>query len=241
MICNVLILAASNRQSNFSSDEYPLCLVDVNGVALIERILITLRNISDPVFYCAVLTDDVRRYHLDMVFQQLINGVKIIDIPAQTKGSLCTALFCAVQMENSLPLLIVSTNEFVDVDANEILETFITRGLNAGTLTFRSIHPRYSYVRIDKKGLVEEASAQCPISNKATAGWFWYARTSEFVSAAMSLIRKEVFTKDMFFIAPTLNEIILKRQHVGVFEIPVGSYYPLKNDRQIKDYEVSPR
>ena len=237
MSLNILILAAGRSQNNDSTYDFPQCLVELDGVLLIERIVETIKSIDGAQYYCAIIEEDTRRFRLDEVLQQLITSVSIIKVPQGTKGSACTALLAAVQMRNSLPLLILSSNELVKLDQKDVVDDFLRRKLDAGTLTFRSLHPRYSYVRTNSQGYVEEASQHRPISQQATAGVFWFARTFDFVEAAKNLIRKDASDSGSFFIAPTFNELILKQQKVGIYPIPKGAYVPLKNDHQRKRYE----
>ncbi len=241
MTCNVLILAAGRTHGENGKQEAPLCISELEGELLIEKILHTTRQIMNVRYFSAILEDDIRRYYLDEVLKQLVSDLTIVRIPEDTKGSACTALLAAVQMNTESPLLIVSSNELIRLDLNKVLTEFNARNLDAGTLIFRALHPRYSFVRLDEEGLVVEASQHRPISRHATAGTFWFARTEEFIDAAKSLIRKDASDSGNFYIAPVFNEVILKQGKVGVFKIPQGMYVPLKNEEQIKNFEASCR
>jgi hypothetical protein len=238
MSCNVLLLAAGPTRSEEAENSYPLCLTELDGVTVIEKIIDTTRQIVGARYYSAILERDVRRLHLDKVMQQLLPGVTVVRIPQNTKGSACTALLAAVQMQGDMQLLIISANELVELDLNAVIQDFRCRSLEGGTLIFRSRNPRYTFVRLGENQLVEETAAQRPISEHATAGIFWYARTSSFVEAAKNLIRKDSTVNGNFFVGLTLNELILKRDRVGVNQIPQGAYFPLKTEQQIKRYET---
>ena len=58
-------------------------------------------------------------------------------------------------------------------------------------VTFRSLHPRYSYMLVDDNGLIVEAAEKRPISRHATAGFYWYRRGADFVQSAQDMIRKD--------------------------------------------------
>ena len=81
-----------------------------------------------------------------------------------------------------------------------------------------------------------EASEKNPISNNATAGFYWFRRGAQFVEAAKNLIRKGAHVNGNFYICPTYNELILKGQLVGVFTVDAKVYHPLKDERQIKSF-----
>ena len=237
MTCNVLILAAGRIEDKDEKRQAPLCLSEIEGRLLIEWVLESTRQIVDAKYFFAILEEDIRQFYLDELIKQLISNVTIVRVPEDTKGSACTALFAAVSMAGDLPLLIVSSNEFIRLDLNKILIDFNRRSLDAGTLTFRALHPRYSFVRLNAEGHVEEAAQHRPISKHATTGTFWFARTEDFVESSMNLIRKDASDRGNFYIAPVFNEMVLKQATVGIFPLPSDVYVPLKNEEQVKNYE----
>jgi CTP:molybdopterin cytidylyltransferase MocA len=238
MSTSVLVLAAGGSSTEAHGEGYPACLAELDGVTLIERIVGNTRNLPGARHCFAILERDAQRFRLDRVVSLLAEGARVVRIPENTRGSACTALLAAVQLPQDDDLLVVSANELVDIDLAGVVRHFRARRLDAGTLTFRSVHPRYSYVRLGDDGLVEEAAQQDPISQHATAGVFWFARASAFVAAAKSTIRKDARVADRFYLAPTFNELILQRARIGTLEIPAGRYRPLKNERQLQQFET---
>ena len=234
---NVLILAAGRVQSDSNADTYPACLVELGGVSVLEKIIANLKDISNANFTFALHSQDISGFHLDNIANLLVPGARIAVVPENTMGSACTALMAACELDLDQPLLIVSANEFVDQRFEMILNEFTTRNLDAGTFVFRSIHPRYSYVRLNESGLVTEAAQQNPISQIATAGVFWFKKTGDFIEAAKSAIRKNASTNNRFYLAPVFNELILMHKRIGVHEIDKANYIPLKTGLQIQQYE----
>jgi hypothetical protein len=131
----------------------------------------------------------------------------------------------------------MSANELVDIDMEELINSFRTRHLDAGTVTFPSIHPRYSYVRLGNDGFVKEAAEKNPISNHATAGLYWYARGKDFVAAVKDMIRKDAHVDDIFYICPAFNEMVLNQAKIGIQAIDPKKYHPLKTERQLQYFE----
>ncbi|HDL7925103.1 TPA: hypothetical protein PXQ85_004171 [Yersinia enterocolitica] len=82
-----------------------------------------------------------------------------------------------------------------------------------------------------------EAAQQKPISQNATAGVFWFARTHDFAEAAKNLIRKNASVNGKFYVAPTFNELILKQMKVGTIDLNVDDYKLLKTERQAQQFE----
>jgi hypothetical protein len=238
MPINILILAAGGTASDTDLDEYPLCLTEVGGgVSVLERIVLNTSNFIGAKYAFAILSKDADNYHLDKVANILVPGAKVVRVPENTKGSACTALLAAANLDQDAELLIISANEIVDVDLQPVIEDFRGRLLDAGTLSFKSVHPRYSYVRLSHEGYVVEAAQRNPISNHATAGIFWFRNTSDFVAATMDSIRKDTRVLDKFFVAPTFNQLILKHQKIGVWNIDIDLYHPLKTEKQLQNFE----
>jgi hypothetical protein len=237
MKTNILILAAGQQEFEANDGSYPISLTEFDGKSLLERIVDNTRNIPDCQYSFAILEKDAERFHLEKVAKLLAPGAKVFRIPVSTKGSACTALLAASQLEDEDGLLIVSANELVEIDLTETTKEFKQRKLNAGTVVFRSVQPRYSYVRLNGEGHVTEAAQQNPISQHATAGIFWFETVKSFVDAAKDSIRKNASVGGKFFVAPTFNELILKNARIGVREIDIEKYRPLKTVRQIQQFE----
>jgi hypothetical protein len=241
MATTILILAAGQGSFEDHSSHYPLCLTEVEGVSLLERIFDGVRNLPNATFAFAFLNNEVERFHLDKVAKLIVPDATIVRVPESTQGSACTALLAASQLNPDNELLIISANELIDIDLSEVVYDFRDRALDGGVLVFRSVHPRYSYVRLNPEGYVVEAAQQEPISHNATAGIFWFSRTKDFVQASMSLIRKNASNNGKFYVAPAFNELILDQARIGVKELDLGKYTPLKNETQIQQFEYGSR
>ena len=237
MKTNILVLAAGNPEFENSDGGYPLCFTEHEGTSLLELIVSNTRGLKRGQYTFAFRDKDVEQFHLDHVVQLLDETAKVVRVPQNTRGSGCTALLAACSFAPDDEVLIVGANELVGIDLAATVQSFRDRNLDAGCLTFRSIHPRFSYVRLDQNGYVTEAAQQNPISHHATTGVFWFARAGMLIEAIKNSIRKEASTGGKFFIAPAFNEIILKQGKIGVQEIDNKQYFPLKTERQVHQFE----
>lgn len=236
---NILVLASGKLNFKRLDNEYPLCLTEIRGVSVLERIVNNTARIANTQYAFTFLETEAVRYHLDKIATLLVPDARTTQVPELSQGSACTALLAACQLDQTAELLIISANELVDIDLNDVIEEFRYRKLDAGTLTFRSVHPRYSYVRLNDDGLVIEAAQRQPISFFATAGIFWFAKTASFVAGAKNLIRKEAHVEGSYFVAPTFNELVLEQKKIGIRELDTTKYFPLKTEQQIEQFEGS--
>ncbi len=234
---NVLVLAAGDPGFDAEDGGYPLCLTEFDGVPLIERIATACKTLDRGRFVFAMREVDAARFHLDNVIRMLVPDAAIVKA-GKTRGAACTALLAAAHIDNDEDLLVMNTNELVDIDLAGLVEGFAGRRLDAGVVTFRSVHPRYSYVAVDASGLVTEAAEKNPISHHATAGIYWYARGSDLISAIKAMIRRDANIDDAFFICPAFNEMVLAQARIGIHAIEAAQYRPLKTGRQLHQIEM---
>jgi dTDP-glucose pyrophosphorylase len=233
---NVLILYGS-KISLANNTDYPVCLTEVGERPLLERVITTCSSLEPKQLILSFSSDDIHKFHVDNAARLLAPDAKIVGVEGQTQGAACTALLASPHIDNDQELLILNGDELLDIDFQSVLSDFRSRKLDAGIVAFDSIHPRYSYVVLDDNGFVTEAAEKNPISRNATAGFYWYAHGSDFVSAAKSMIAKDARTNDAFYICPSFNELVLKGAKVGVHRIEASQYHPLKDSRLIEHYD----
>lgn len=235
---NVLILAAGNTHYQDSDGGYPLYLAEFNGKPIIEQCFDACQQASPSSILMACREQDVNHYHLGNVPALLNKTARMLPIRGETKGAACSALLAAPAIDNSDNLLIVSINEILDLNFGQAVQAFRNAKLDAGVVTFPSIHPRYSYVKVDPKtDLVIETAEKHPISQEAAASFYWFDKGSDFVTATKDMIRKDANVGGLFYICPSLNQLILRQKRVGRLQIDRCHYHPLKTDRQINIFE----
>jgi hypothetical protein len=241
MKTQILVLAAGEAKGDAESQPYPVYLAEVDGLTVLEHIFARTSIIPKSSHIFVFTANDIKRYRLGNIVKNICEDSKVSSIPEATAGSACTALFVASQLDQTAPLLIISANELVEVDLKTVVEEFLGKSVAAGTIVFKSNHPRYSFVRLDEAGRVVEAAQRNPISNLATAGVFYFRATNFFVRNCKSMILKNACTDGNFYIAPVFNEIILEGGEVGVYEIDKFCYKPLKTERHIALHSIGTR
>lgn len=237
---NVLVLlAGSSAPFREAGYPYPKSLIEIAGIPAIERVIAPFCQLEErgAKFIFAVRQEENRKYHLGMVLHLLKPKAKIVEIPGETAGAACTALLAIEAIDDGDSLLIVNGDQIVNHDVAAVVDDFQERGLDGGTLVFKAIHPRWSYVKCDASGRVIEAAEKRPISNLATAGFYWFAKGSDFVQAAERMIIKDAHVDNVFFICPIFNEMILIGKHIGVHVIPSTSYESLMTPTHLRRYE----
>lgn len=236
---NILVPMAG-RSTFFDETVYqfPKVLVELNGKPMIEWVINNLSSLSrDKRFIFAVGEKDCSKYYLDNTLKLLAGKSEVIRLKTETKGAACSCLMAVEQIDNDLPLIIANCDQILDVNLDQVLSDFESRQLDAGVICFDSVHPKWSYSQIDEEGWVVETAEKRPISRNAIAGFYYFRRGADFVSAAFRAIRKDSSIEGAYYIAPILNELILDGRKVGAVAIPNERYHSFYSPQKIEEFE----
>ncbi len=224
----------------FSENEFPFPkpLIEIGSKTLIERVIENLYLNKFDVQYTFVLRDvDCRKFHLDSTLNIITNNkCNIVRIDNETKGAACSALMAIRYISNDFPLIIANSDQLFDDSFSDLISEFIHS--DAGVVTFESVHPRWSYVRVDGNGFVLETAEKRPISRNAIAGLYYFRKGKDFVNAAMLSIEKDANVNGDFYIAPTLNELVLQGKMIKTVKIENHRYHTFYTPQKINEFEA---
>jgi hypothetical protein len=234
----VLILGAGLPDAAGPGLQEPLAwLAETDGEVMVQRQVRACSKLDVQLVF-AVNAADIRRCHIDSVIALAAPSATIVHIRGDPQGAACTALLCVRHLDPESELLILNANEFLDTNYLEVVEELRSRDIDGGVVVFPSIHPRYSSALLDDHGFIVQVAEKHPISHNAIAGFYWFRRAATFITAAKAMIRKDAHLDGVFYISLTLNELILGGARLGVTEVGLGAYCPLKSPRQIAHYEA---
>jgi len=235
---NILIpMSGSDENFRQHGHVYAKPLVEIAGRPLVQHAFAPLQRIPDAQAIFVIRKEDDLRFHLRDVLQLLDPGAVVIRADGATAGAACTALLAIEQIDTETELLIANGDQVLDFDLGAVIERFRARGLDAGTVVFDSVHPRWSFVKTDAEDMVIEAAEKRPISRNATAGVYYFREGRLFVEAAKTMIRKDASVNGGFFVCPSLNELVLAQMRVGVERIDRARYISLASPQAVEEYE----
>lgn len=238
---NLIVLMAGSTEA-FKSDGYfyPKNLIEINGISMLERVITNLLfviNRCTSVTFVVPKNEDIK-FHTGKFIRLMVPTANIISVEEQTAGAACSALMAIDSIEEDVPLLIMNGDQILDIDFRLMLETFSQEEWDGGVVVFKALHPRWSYVRRDSDGWVEEAAEKEPISDQATAGVCYFSQGGDFIEAAMSSIEKNASVAGAYFIVPSYNEMLLRHKKIGAFQINVKNYHSLMTPQLLRRYEA---
>lgn len=238
MKLNILIPMAGKSTFDVSnSNAFPKVLTDVNGKLLIERSSESFTSLPhNKKIIVAIPKDQISDYKLDKVLPLLDETIELCSINDETQGAVCSAMLAIEHLDLDEPLIISSFEQVLDLDLAPYIDKFISGGVDAGVLTFESIHPKWSFVKRDKNGTVSQAAEKYPISKHAIAGFYFFKNARIFIESAKNMIRNDVKYNGLFYISHTLNEVILNEGKVLALSIDKSQYFHIQDEHSFENY-----
>ena len=206
---NILIPMAGEG-SRFVEEGYtfPKPLIDVNGKPMIQAVVENLDFNANYIFL--VRKDHLEKYEgLTDTLQRITNGkCTVVEVDSLTEGAACTALLAKEFINNDEDLLIANSDQYIEYSPENFNLMKELTNCDAMVYTFEAVHPKWSFVKTNSRGIVTEVAEKRPISNIATCGIYWYRKGSDFVKYAEQMIEKDIRVNNEFYIAPAYNELI---------------------------------
>ena len=197
---------------------FPKPLIDVRGKPMIQLVV---ENLNIKANYVYVVQKEHReKYNLDTLLNLITPNCKIVEVDKLTEGAACTALLAKEHINKDTPLFFANSDQFVEWDSNEFLYKMNETNADGGIVSFRATHPKWSFAKVDEKGLVTEVAEKNPISDIATVGYYYWKKGSDFVKYAEDMIEKDIRVNNEFYGCPVFNQAIEDNKEIRTFDIP---------------------
>ena len=215
---NVLIpMAGAGSRFEQAGYTFPKPLIEVKNKPMIQ---VVVDNLNIKANYIYIVQKKHReKYNLDTLLNLLTPNCKIVEVDGLTEGAACTALLAKEFIDNDAPLFFANSDQFVEWDSNEFMYKMNETNADGGIVTFEATHPKWSFAKIDDKGLVTEVAEKNPISNIATVGYYYWKHGSDFVKYAEQMIDKNIRINNEFYVCPVFNEAIGDAKEIRTFNV----------------------
>ena len=216
---NVLIPMAGNG-SRFAQAGYtfPKPLIEVHGKPMIQVVVENLAVEANYIFVVQKLHRE--KYNLNSMLSLICPGCKIVEVDSVTEGAACTVLLAKEFIDSDEPLVIANSDQFIEWNSLEFFYKMNEQNLDAGIVSFRATHPKWSYANVDDNGFVTEVAEKNPISDIATVGVYYWKQGKDFVKYAESMIVKDIRVNNEFYVCPVFNEAISDGFKIKTFDVP---------------------
>ena len=234
-----IVIPASGEGLSFQHAGYtfPKPLIDINGKPMIQLVIENLALKLKHHFILICKKEHFDKYSLSQIFENASRGnFESIQLVAPTQGAACTALTAVDLINNEAELIIANADQIIDVDINKFVLFARKSKADGVIMTFNSQHPRWSYARVDKKGIVLETAEKKVISNHATAGIYYFKHGKLFVEGAYTMLAKDIRFNNDFYVCPVYNELILSGKKITIWEIKQSQMHGLGTPEDLNKY-----
>ena len=214
-----VVIPAAGQGKRFAEAGYqhPKPLLDVEGRPMIDWVLDNFRAVGRPVVL--MQQRHIEQYCADYHVRDLAPSAEVVSVDGMTEGAACTVLLAEHLIDNRSELVLANSDQYVDIDVAAFVQRMRDRGADAGILTFRDNHPKWSYARTDADGRVLEVAEKVVISDQATVGVYYFRSGADFVAAARRMIARDIRVNGEFYVCPVFNELLADGAAVYVDEI----------------------
>ena len=215
---NILIpMAGMGSRFQQAGYTFPKPLIDVRGKPMIQLVVENL-NVEANFIY-VVQKEHREKYNLDTLLNLITPGCKIVQIDKMTEGAACTTLVAKQFINNEDSLLMANSDQFIEWNSSEFMYKMTEQNVDAGIVTFRSTHPKWSFAKTDPLGYVTEVAEKNPISDIATVGIYYWKHGQDYVKFAEQMIENNIRVNNEFYVCPVFNEAIKAKKQIKTFDI----------------------
>ena len=215
---NVLIpMAGAGKRFFDAGYVFPKPLIEVDNKPMIQWVIESLNLQANYIFI--IQKEHQEKYNIKSVLKILQPECKIIELDHLTEGAACTTLLAKKYINNSDPLIIANSDQYINWNSSKALYDFNSKNLDGAILTFEAIHPKWSYAKCNEEGFVTEVAEKKVISKNATVGVYYWKHGSDYVKSAEQMIEKNIRVNNEFYVCPVYNEFLAKNKKVKIHNV----------------------
>lgn len=215
---NILIpMAGEGSRFKMAGYTFPKPLIEINGKPMIQMVIDNLN--FEANFIYVVRKEHYDKYNLKSFLNLITPNCKIIQVDSLTEGAACTTLLAEEYINNDNPLIIANSDQLIEWNSTDFYYKMIESKSDGGIVTFRSTHPKWSYVKLNEQNNVIEVAEKNPISDIATVGIYYYKNGSEYVKYTKQMIEKNIRVNNEFYVCPVFNEFILDNKRIKTYDV----------------------
>ncbi len=197
---------------------FPKPLIEVKNKPMIQWVVESLNVQGKYIFI--IQKEHQQKFNIKSVLKTLVKGCEIIELDKLTEGAACTTLLAEKYINNSNPLIIANSDQYIEWDSSRTLYEFTSKKFDGGILTFKSIHPKWSYAKCVKNTkIVKEVAEKKVISEHATAGIYYWAKGSDYIKYTKQMINNNNRVNNEFYVCPVFNEAIKDNKKITISSI----------------------
>jgi hypothetical protein len=234
----VVIPIGSKSYNGDSSDKLPIWLENIENRSLAIWSLLHIEKLKTQKRYLIIAEEKYfDEYNIDKVLSLHTNSeVDIVRLRKPTQGMPCSLLMAIENFKDTDPVFITSIDQYIDTDLNQHIDFFKQQNASAGCIGFESVHPKWSYAKFDQQGFIKEVSEKNPISTHALTSSYYFSNAALMFDAIRANILRGQKVKEKFYLAPCLNELILRNSSVLYSKLGDDKYFNFYNNQVVEEF-----
>jgi NDP-sugar pyrophosphorylase family protein len=205
-----IVVPIAGRGSRFAKAGYdrPKPLILVHGQPMIHTVVRNVRPRRPHRFVFLALREHLVNFPLQETLRNIAPGCIVIPVGSVTEGAACTVLLARELIDTCDPLMLVNSDQWVDVSIDEYLDELPRTNADGVIMTMTAHDPKWSFVALDNRRRVTRVVEKTVISEEATVGIYAFRQGRHFVHAADRMIAKNLRVNGEFYVAPVYNELV---------------------------------
>jgi NDP-sugar pyrophosphorylase family protein len=238
-----LIIPISNSSKFFPEEEFyfPKPLVEVLGMPMIQLVIDRVKSQFEDLKFYFVLGNELEKdFSISSILKMIcINHPHEISYKQnETRGALASCLLTIDNINMNDELIVLNSDQLLEHEFSDYVEDFKKFKCDAGLLSFKSVHPRWSYIKKkEKTNEVIQVFEKKVVSDDALLGFSYYKQAKVFFQASIESIKQNDNTNGEFFISGALNQILLDGGKILVTSVKYDQNPCFYSPNQISAFE----
>ncbi|WKX27106.1 hypothetical protein [Tatumella ptyseos] len=155
---------------------------------------------------------------LDNLWDSLDENVRLIKVVEAPPHDICTCLLASEYWQDDEEIVICNIEQCLENELDKLIGYFRMKGSGLGVVSFGASESNISYIKRDNNHSIIEVVESHSKSNDVLEYLFFFNRASLFFKLATSVILKKSSVEDSFHLSACINEALLERVQVDVYQ-----------------------
>ena len=201
-----VIIPMAGLGSRFAEQGYdmPKPFIDIDGKPMIRRVVESANLLQYEHIFIA-RSEHVDKYRLTEIFSDIKHRIMVVN--ETTEGA-------AVSVSLTRPLflydeaaIIINSDQLFHYDSSQVEKVLESR-VDGCIWCFKGSGNKWSYARVDDKGVVREVAEKKQISEYATGGMYYWKSFYNFMDCTNRMIYANDRVNNEFYVAPVYNYML---------------------------------
>lgn len=235
-----IVITMAGRGSRFYEAGYtvPKYEIMAHGYSLFYWSMLSLKNFLSPdtrlIFVC-LAENNSADYVQTQCHTLGLKDVHIVELAEITDGQATSAYVSRDLWLSDAHLLLYNIDTYVNPFA--LHPALIRPDADGWIPCFRMPGDHWSFVKLGEEGWATKVTEKKRISDYASIGLYWFARSSDFVIAYEAFFSNPAnLVRGERYVAPLYNQLILNGKKVSIADLPVSDVHVLGTPHELNEF-----